>query len=162
MLKQIVSGTALVAAALSSSLVFALDDARSSIHITATIPTKQFHVLPRNPDFGKDEVMHYNPVTNTLSSLRQTFDVKNTDGSVHAYLLGGQPSLTNGTDAIPLIARFNNVTLTEFPQEVVTDAASTPGTQADMLIMASTVPLESQVGQYTADFTVIFDAVPRP
>ncbi|AVU75426.1 MULTISPECIES: CS1 type fimbrial major subunit [Pseudomonas] len=162
MLKQIVSGTALIAAALSSSLVFALDDARSSIHITATIPTKQFHVLPRNPDFGKDEVMHYNPVTNSLSPLRQTFDVKNTDGSVHAYLLGGQPSLTNGTDAIPLIARFNNVTLTEFPQEVVTDAASTPGTQADMLIMASTVPLESQVGQYTADFTVIFDAVPRP
>jgi hypothetical protein len=162
MLKQIVSGTALVAAALSSSLAFALDDARSSIHITATIPTKQFHVLPRNPDFGKDEVMNYNPVTNTLSTLRQTFDVKNTDGSVHAYLLGGQPSLTNGTDAIPLIARFNNITLTEFPQEVVTDAASTPGTQADMLIMASTSPLDTQVGQYTADFTVIFDAVPRP
>ncbi|AMZ74621.1 CS1 type fimbrial major subunit [Pseudomonas sp. NFACC23-1] len=161
MLKQFVSGTALVAAALGSSAAFAADDARSSIHITATIPTKQFHVLPRNPDFGKDEVMNYNPVTNTLSSLRQTYDVKNTDGSVHAYILGGQPSLTNGSDAIPLLTQFNNVTLTEFPQEVVTDAASTPGTQADMLIRASTNPTDTQVGQYAADFTVIFDAVPR-
>ena len=161
MLKQFVSSTALVAAALSSSLAFAVDDARSSIHISATIPTKQFHVQPRNPEFGKNETMSYNTVSGTLSSLRQTFDVKNTEGSVHAYIEGGPASLYNGSDAIALTTAFNGITLTATPQEVVTDAASTPGTQADMTIAAAK-PADTQNGLYTADMTVVFDAVPRP
>lgn len=160
MLKQLVSGTALVAATLGSSLAFAADDARSSIHITANIPTQQFHVQPRNPDFGKDEVMSYNTVSGTLTSLRQTYDVKNTEGSVNAYIEGGPASLYNGSDAIALTTAFNGVTLTATPQEVVDDATSTPGTQADMTIVAAT-PQATQNGLYTADMTVIFDAVPR-
>lgn len=161
MLKQFVSGTALVAAALGSSAAFAVDDARSSIHITANIPTQQFHVQPRDPNFGKDEVMSYNTVSGTLTSLRQTFDVKNTDGSVHAYIEGGPAALYNGSDAINLTTTFNGITLTALPQEVVDDATSTPGTQADMTIIAAK-PLDTQNGLYTADMTVIFDAVPRP
>jgi hypothetical protein len=161
MLKQLVSATALAATALTSSLAFAADDARSSIHITANIPTQQFHVQPRNPDFGRDEIMSYNTVSGTLSSLRQTFDVKNTDGSVNAYIEGGPASLYNGSDSIALTTTFNGVTLTATPQEVVVDASSTPGTQADMTIAAAT-PQSTQVGLYTADMTVIFDAVPRP
>ncbi|WP_434574463.1 CS1 type fimbrial major subunit [Pseudomonas sp. Z3-6] len=161
MLKQLVSGTALVAATLGSSLAFAADDARSSIHITANIPTQQFHVLPRNPDFGKDETMNYNTVSGTLTSLRQTFDVKNTDGSVNAYIEGGPASLFNGSDAIALTTTFNGVTLTALSQEVVDDATSTPGTQAEMVIIPAK-PLDTQNGLYTADMTVIFDAVPRP
>ncbi|MGX1176649.1 CS1 type fimbrial major subunit [Pseudomonas sp. R151218B TE3479] len=146
---------------LGPSSVWAADDARSSIHITANIPTQQFHVQPRNPDFGKDEYMYYDPVKNHLSVLRETFDVKNTDGSVHAYLPAGQASLTNGRDYIPLLVRFNNVTLLATPLEVVDDATSTPGTQAEMVIQASSLPLPDQTGLYNADFTVIFDAVPR-
>ncbi|AUM71545.1 CS1 type fimbrial major subunit [Pseudomonas fluorescens] len=161
MLKQLVTAASLTAAALSSSLVFALDDARSSIHITANIPTLQFHVQPRDPNFGKDEVMSYNTVSGTLTSLRQTFDVKNTNGSVHAYIEGGPASLYNGSDAIALTTKFNGVTLTATPLEVVDDATSTPGTQADMTIVAAK-PLDTQNGLYTADMTVIFDAVPRP
>lgn len=152
---------ALGLAALSVSPLHAADDARSSIHITANIPTQQFHVQPRNPDFGKDEYMYYDPVKNHLSVLRETFDVKNTDGSVHAYLPAGQASLTNGRDYIPLLVRFNNVTLLATPLEVVDDATSTPGTQAEMVIQASALPLPDQTGLYNADFTVIFDAVPR-
>lgn len=160
MLKQFVSGTAVVAAALGSSAAFALDDARSSIHITANIPTQQFHVMPRDPNFGKDEIMSYNTVSGTLTSLRQTFDVKNTDGSVHAYIEGGPAALYNGRDAIALTTSFNGVTLTALSQEVVDDATSTPGTQADMTIIPAK-PLDTQNGLYTADMTVIFDAVPR-
>ncbi|MBO1541381.1 CS1 type fimbrial major subunit [Pseudomonas sp. OA65] len=160
MLKQFVTGASLAAAALSSSLTFAADDARSSIHITANIPTQQFHVQPVNPEFGKDETMSYNTVSGTLSSLRQTYNVKNTDGSVHAYVEGGPASLYNGRDAIALTTAFNGVTLTALPQEVVDDATSTPGTQADMTIVAAR-PLDTQNGLYTADMTVIFDAVPR-
>ena len=160
MLKQFVTAASLTAAALGASQVFALDDARSAIHITANIPTQQFHVQPRDPNFGKDEIMSYNTVSGTLTSLRQTFDVKNTEGSVHAYIEGGPASLYNGRDSIALTTNFNGVTLTAIAQEVVDDATSTPGTQADMTIVAAT-PLATQNGLYTADMTVIFDAVPR-
>lgn len=161
MFKKVVSVIALGAIVLNPSLVSGADDARSSIHIEANIPPQQFHVQPRNPDFGKDEYMYYDPVKNNLSVLRETFDVKNTDGSVHAYLPAGQASLTNGRDYIPLLVRFNNVTLLATPLEVVDDASSTPGTQAEMVIQASALPLPTQTGMYNADFTVIFDAVPR-
>jgi hypothetical protein len=161
MFKKMVFVTALAVAALNSSWVMAADDARSSIHITANIPNKQFHVQPRNPDFGKHEVMHYDPVTNWLSSVRQTYDVKNTDGSVHAYVQEGRAYLDNGIDRIPLDIMFNNIRLDGMPQEVVDDATSTPGTQAEMLISAHSMSEERIPGLYTGDFTVIFDAVPR-
>ncbi|ALI08566.1 MULTISPECIES: CS1 type fimbrial major subunit [Pseudomonas] len=161
MLMKIVTAASLTAAALSSSLAFALDDARSSIHITANIPTQQFHVQPRDPNWGKNETMNYNTVSGTLTSLRQTYDVKNTEGSVNAYIENGPASLFNGSDAIALTTAFNGVTLTAIPQEVVDDATSTPGTQAEMTISPAK-PLATQNGVYTADMTVIFDAVPRP
>jgi len=160
MLKQFVSATALAATALTSSLAFAVDDARSAIHITATIPTEQFHVLPQTPSFGQDEKMNYNIVNGELSSLSQVYYVKNTLGSVAAYIDGGPASLYNGSSAIPLTTTFNGVTLTGSSQQVVDDATSTPGTQAVMTIAAAK-PGTNQTGQYTADLTVIFDAVPR-
>ncbi|MNE85626.1 hypothetical protein D3C80_1826460 [compost metagenome] len=109
--------------------------------------------------------MHYNPLTYRLTSLRHTFDVKNTDGSVHAYIENGASSgsipLTNGVDYVGLRAIFNGVALDNLPKEVVDDATSTPGTQAEMLIVTSTPPRPLSPGLYSADFTVIFDAVPR-
>ncbi|WP_405700186.1 YidB family protein [Streptomyces sp. NBC_00069] len=83
-----------------------------------------------------------------------------TAGSIHAYIEGGPASLYNGSDAIALTTKSNGVTLTAIPQEVLDDATSTPGTQADMTITAAR-PLDTQNGLYTADMTVIFDAVPR-
>jgi hypothetical protein len=160
MFKKRVSVTALAIAALSASWVFAANDARSSIHVTANIPNKQFHVQPRNPDFGKDEYMNYNPVSYELSSIRQTFDVKNTDGSVHAYL-DGRSILSNGVVLIPLRVWFNDVLLDEMPREVVDDATSTPGTQVEMFIHANHWPIPRDPGLYTGNFTVVFDAVPR-
>ncbi|MEH6353214.1 adhesin [Pseudomonas sp. 3JA] len=166
MLKKIVPVTALVVAALSPSWVSAADDARASIHITAKIPNKQFHVQPRNPDFGKDEYMYYNPMTYRFTPLRHIYDVKNTDGSVHAYVENGNSTgaiyLSNGVDHVSLRAVFNGVPLDNLPQEVVDDATSTPGTQAEMLIMVANSPTSPlSPGMYNADFTVIFDAVPR-
>ncbi|SFA77974.1 CS1 type fimbrial major subunit [Pseudomonas sp. NFIX10] len=160
MFKKVASVIAL-GTALSPALVIGADDARSAIHIEANIPTQQFHVQPRDPEFGKDEVMHYDPVNKRFSLIRQTYDVKNTEGSIHGYLQEGRPSLTNGTDELPLLVRFNNVSLNHIPQEVVDDASSTPGTQAQLVIQVSAVPLDSQVGLYTGDLTLIFDAVPR-
>lgn len=166
MFKKVVSVIALGAAALGSALVFAADDARSSIHIEANIPTQQFHVQPRDPEFGKDEYMYYNPVTYQLTSLRHTYDVKNTDGSVHAYIENanstGAIHLSNGVDHVSLRAIFNGVGLNNQPQEVVDDATSTPGTQVEMRIAVASQPSRPlSPGTYNADFTVIFDAVPR-
>ena len=160
MFKKIVSFTALVVAALNPSWVLAADDARAAIHITANIPNKQFHVMPRDPEFGKNEVMHLNTVTRMLSPVRQIFDVKNTDGSVHAYLEGD--SWLHG-DKYPIVTvvMFNNVHVQETPQEVVDDATSTPGTTAEMRIFAPFPISPMQSGLYTGQFTVVFDAVPR-
>ncbi|MEN2393466.1 CS1 type fimbrial major subunit [Pseudomonas halotolerans] len=166
MFKKVVSVIVLGAAALSSPLALGADDARSSIHIEANIPTQQFHVQPRNPDFGKDEYMYYNPLTYKFTSIRHTFDVKNTDGSIHAYIENGASTgaihLTNGVDIVSLSALFNGVLLDDRPKEVVDDATSTPGTQAEMRIVVANSPTRPlSPGMYNADFTVIFDAVPR-
>lgn len=162
---ELMTAVVLGAAILSPLQAGAADDARSTIHITANIPNKQFHVQPRNPDFGKDEVMHYNPLTYQLTPLRHTFDVKNTDGSVHAYIENGASSgsipLTNGVDYVGLRVTFNEVPLDNLPKEVVDDATSTPGTQAEMRIVVAMPPRPLSPGLYNADFTVIFDAVPR-
>ncbi|NVZ68895.1 CS1 type fimbrial major subunit [Pseudomonas costantinii] len=162
MLKKIAVVAPFVVAAMTSSVAFAADDARTSIQIKADIPTKQFHAQPRDPNFGKDETMAYNPVSGELSGLRATFDVKNTDGSVHAYIEGGPTAaaLYNGSNSIALTNTFNGVVLTGVSQEVVDDPQSTPGTQAD-LVITPTKPLDTQNGLYTANYTVIFDAVPR-
>ncbi|MGN8275211.1 CS1 type fimbrial major subunit [Pseudomonas sp. SMN5] len=166
MFKKFVSVTALAAAALSPALALGADDAHSAIHIEAKIPTQQFHVQPRDPEFGKDEYMYYDPITYKLTSLRHTFDVKNTDGSVHAYIENanqtGAIHLTNGVDIVSLRVLFNGVPLNDQPQEVVDDATSTPGTQADMRVVVANSPTRPlSPGVYNADFTVIFDAVPR-
>ncbi|WHS59268.1 CS1 type fimbrial major subunit [Pseudomonas sp. G2-4] len=161
MLNKIVSVTALVVATLSPSFVLAADDALASIHITANIPNKQFHVMPRDPEFGKNEVMHFNPVTSALSPVRQLFDVKNTDGSVHAYI-DRRPDLFNGCNSIPIAVVFNNVYLNTWPKEVVDDVTSTPGMTAELHIStAFPINPQEQTGLYTGQFTVIFDAVPR-
>lgn len=156
--------TALVASlavlALGSSSVFAAGEATSTINISASIPTKQFHAQPRDPNFGQAEVMNYNTVSGQLSSLRAVYDVKNTDGHIAAYIEGGPAVLSNGSNGIPLTTTFNGVVLTGTPTEVVDDASSTPGTQADMVINAAK-PADTDSGLYTTNFVVVFDSVPR-
>ncbi|WP_106805045.1 CS1 type fimbrial major subunit [Pseudomonas sp. S5D5] len=160
MLKKTAFVLPLVALAIGSSSAFAAGEASSVINIKATIPTKQFHVLPRDPNFGRDETMNYNPVTGELSSLRATYDLKNTDGSIHAYIEGGPASLTNGTSAIALTNTFNGVVLTGAPLEVADDTSTTPGTQAD-LVVAAAKPADGVSGLFTTNYTIVFDHVPR-
>ncbi|WP_260959277.1 adhesin [Pseudomonas citri] len=161
MFKKIVSVTALGVAVLNPSWVSAAEDALTPIHITANIPNKNFYVQPRNPEFGKNEVMHFNPVDRRLTPVRQTFDVKHTEGSVHAYIEGAR-WLYNGRHTIPLLTTFNNALLDSIPREVVDDVTSTPGMQAEMVIFVPW-PVSSNLsaGMYTGHFTVMFDAVPR-
>jgi hypothetical protein len=160
MLKKTALVLPLALLAAASTSVFAAGEATSVINIKATIPTTQFHAQPVDPNFGRDETMAYNTVTNQLSPLRATYAVKNTDGSIKAYIEGGPASLTNGTDSIALTTTFNGVTLTGSPLEVVDDASSTPGTQADMVIAAAT-PAAGVSGLFTTNYVVVFDHEPR-
>jgi hypothetical protein len=160
MLKKTAFVLPLVLLAIGSSSVFAAGEATSVINIKATIPTKQFHAQPVDPDFGKDETMSYNTVTGQLSQIRATYAVKNTDGSIKAYIEGGPAVLFNGDAAqnIALTTTLNGVTLTGSPQEVVNEADSTPGVGAEMRIVAAK-PSATQRGSYTAVMPVVFDAV---
>lgn len=160
MIKKFAVLLPLVVAVLGSSAAMAANDASTIINIKADIPTKQFHAQPLDPNFGRDEIMTYNTVTGELSQLTTTFTLKNTGGSIDAYLQDGPAALTNGTDSIPLTITLGSVALTGTPQEVAADAESNPGLQKPMTIKAAK-PADTQNGLYTAVTTVIFDNVPR-
>lgn len=163
MFKKFVVAAPMAVLALSSSMAFAAEEARTSINISASIPTTAFHAQPVDKDFGKAEVMQYNIANGTLSEVRGAFDIRNTTGAVAAYVEGGPAPLFNGnpTQNIPLTYAFNGTTLTGVAQEVVGDAESNGGMRADLVITAAK-PTAAQVGTYTANPVVIFDALARP
>ncbi|MFS2069492.1 CS1 type fimbrial major subunit [Pseudomonas sp. CT11-2] len=160
MFKKLAIAVPMTLLALSSSMAFAAEEARSSINISANIPTEVFHAQPVNPDFGKDEKMAYNVISETLSPLRAAYDIRHTNGSVNAYVEGGPQPLFNGNNNIPLTYTFNGVVLGGISKEVVGDTESNAGMRADLVITAAP-PITTQTGLYTANPVVIFDAVPR-
>jgi hypothetical protein len=162
MFKKFAIAVPMTLLALSTSMAFAAEEARTSINITADIPSKVFHAQPVNPDFGKDENMRYQLGTGTLTDVAGMFDIQHTNGSVNAYVEGGPQPLFNGNPAqnIPLTYSFNGVTLTGTSQEVVGDTESNGGMRAEMRITAAK-PGDGQTGLYTANPVVVFDAIPR-
>ena len=89
MFKKFAIAVPMTLLALSSSVAFAAEEARSSINITADIPSKVFHAQPVNPDFGKAETMQYVLGTGVLSDVAGIYDIQHTNGSVGAYVEGG-------------------------------------------------------------------------
>lgn len=162
MFKKFAIAVPMTLLALSSSMAFAAEESRSSINITAEIPSSIFYAQPVNPDFGKDERMQYRVLDGTLTDVVGMYDIKHTEGSVNAYVEGGPQPLFNGNTAknIPLTYTFNGTVLTGTTQEVVGDAESNGGMRAELRISAAK-PAADQNGLYTVSPTVIFDAVPR-
>ena len=160
MFKKFAVSLPLAVAVLGSSAVMAANDANTIINIRADIPTSQFHAQPLDPNFGRDEVMTFNTVSGELSQLSTVFTMKNTGGSIDAYLQDGPASLTNGANGIPLTITLGGVELDGTPKEVAEDAESNPGLQKTLIIKADK-PTDTQTGRYTTVATVIFDNVPR-
>lgn len=160
MFKTFLVAAPLVVVALASTGAFAAGEASHTVNLKANIPTTVFHAQPRDPNWGRDETMSYNLVSGELASLSAIYDIRNTNGSVHAYIEGGPAVLFNGDTSqnIPLTTSLNGVTLTGTPQEVVNEADSTPGVGAEMRIVAAK-PTATQRGTYTAVMPVVFDAV---
>lgn len=164
MFKKLAITVPLAVIALSSQVAVAAGEANHTVNLRANIPTTVFHAQPRDPNWGRDETMNYNVVSGELAPLTAMYDIRNTNGSVHAYIEGGPAMLFNGntTQNIPLTTTLNGVTLTGTPQEVVNEADSTPGVGAEMRIVAAK-PTATQRGAYTAVMPVVFDAVlPTP
>lgn len=164
MFKKLAITVPLAVIALSSQVAVAAGEASHTVNLKANIPTTVFHAQPRDPNWGRDETMSYNVVSGELAPLTAIYDIRNTNGSVHAYIEGGPAMLFNGntTQNIPLTTTLNGVTLTGTPQEVVNEADSTPGVGAEMRIVAAK-PTATQRGAYTAVMPVVFDAVlPAP
>lgn len=160
MFKKIAFAASMVVVSLSSAVAFAAEESRSSIQISASIPSKVFHAQPRDPNFGKDEKMNYVLATGELTALRALYDVRHTSGGIGAYIEGGPQALHNGANNIPLTYTFNGVTLTGASQEVVTEAAAAGGISADLVITAAK-PGDTQNGEYSATPVLIFDALAK-
>lgn len=164
MFKKFAIAAPLAVMALSSSAVFAAGEASHTVNLKANIPTTVFHAQPRDPNFGLDETMNYNLVSGELVPVTAIYDLKNTNGSVHAYIEGGPAVLFNGNAAqnIPLTTSLHGVTLDGTPKEVVNDTDSTPGVGAELRIVAAK-PSATQRGSYTTVVPLVFDAVlPAP
>lgn len=164
MFKKFAIAAPLAVMALSSSVVFAAGEASHTVNLKANIPTTVFHAQPRDPNFGRDETMSYNLVSGELAAVSGIYDLKNTNGSVHAYIEGGPAVLFNGNPAqnIPLTTTLHGVTLTGTPKEVLNEADSTPGVGAELRIVAAK-PSATQRGSYATVMPLVFDAVlPTP
>jgi hypothetical protein len=162
MLKKFAIATPMAILALTSSMAFAVGEARHSINIVASVPSNVFYVLPVDPDLiVKDQRLAYDPFSSQLSTLRAQFDTKNSDGSI-AAMLENAAYLSNGVPAqnIPLVVTFNGVTLTHTaPVEVLNEADSTPGKRVELSV-APTKPGSGYVaGDYTGVVALRFDAV---
>ena len=107
MIKKFAVLLPLAVAVLGSSAAMAANDASTTINIKADIPTKQFHAQPLDPNFGRDEIMTYNTVTGELSTLSSMFTLKNTGGSIDAYLQDG-PAALMGVRPGDVITHLNN------------------------------------------------------
>ncbi|WP_460131258.1 CS1 type fimbrial major subunit [Pseudomonas sp. S1_E04] len=160
MFKKFAIAAPLAVIALSSQVAFAAGEASHTVNLKANIPTTVFHVQPRDPNWGRDETMSYNLVSGELAPLSAIYDMRNTNGSIHAYIEGGPAVLFNGdaSQNIALTTTLNGVTLSGTPQEVVNDADSTPGIGAELRIAAAK-PSATQRGSYTTVMPLVFDAV---
>ncbi|MGF6112278.1 CS1 type fimbrial major subunit [Pseudomonas frederiksbergensis] len=130
-----------------------------TFHVSVTIPTSEFYVLPVNPGFlEREQVMAWNPVSAELSPLREHFDVKNASGSISARL-AAEPFLFNGRERIDLKVWFNGESLSLLDSPVVEEQQARIGQRVRLDIVA-TQPAEGYVpGQYYGTVQLIFDAV---
>ncbi|KAA8560897.1 hypothetical protein FX985_00947 [Pseudomonas extremaustralis] len=133
----------------------------TEFHVTVSIPTSDFYVLPVDSGFlEREQVMHYNPVTERLSALRADFDVKNVLGGITARL-GFVPTLFNGHDSISLNITFNGEALALADTLVVPENDARAGKRVPLVIAAQAPDDGFRAGQYFGSVQIIFDAL-RP
>jgi len=143
---------------LTSTLALAIRE-EQTFHVSVTIPTSEFYVLPVNSMFlEREQVMAWNPVTADLTPMREHFDVKNTSGSIDARL-AAEPFLFNGRERIDLVVQFNGQRLSLLATPVVDEQQARVG-QRVRLEIAALKPVDGYApGNYYGTVQLMFDAV---
>ncbi|RLU10354.1 adhesin [Pseudomonas prosekii] len=143
---------------LTSTLALAIRE-EQTFHVSVTIPTSEFYVLPVNSMFlEREQVMAWNPVTADLTPLREHFDVKNTSGSIDARL-AAEAFLFNGRERIDLAVQFNGQRLSLLATPVVAEQQARVG-QRVRLEIAALKPVDGYApGNYYGTVQLMFDAV---
>ncbi|WP_347901806.1 CS1 type fimbrial major subunit [Pseudomonas purpurea] len=143
---------------LVSSLAWGIRE-EQEFHVSVTLPTHEFYVLPVNSGFlEREQVMAWHPVTEELRPLREPFDVKNVNGSVSARL-AVMPYLFNGRERIELNVRFNRELLSLLDTPVVNDEQARVGQRVQLEIEA-VKPVDGYVpGSYFGTVHLMFEAV---
>ncbi|MBC3376842.1 adhesin [Pseudomonas sp. SWRI92] len=132
---------------------------RETFELYVTIPTVDFYVLPLDPQLvQREQRLPFSTITNELSPLRATYEVKNSNGSIGARL-GEEAYLSNGRDRIDLRVTFNNVELSLDSTQVVSANEARPGRQVPLIIAAIKPDDEYKPGDYYGTVHMVFDAV---
>jgi hypothetical protein len=129
--------------------------------VSVRIPTADFYVLPVNSQFlEREQKMSWNPVTETLGTLREDFDVRSVLGGITARL-GAEPTLFNGLESIVLNVMFNGQRLDLSDNLVVPEDEASAGKRVPLVIAAEKPDAGYRPGQYHGSVQIIFDAL-RP
>lgn len=132
---------------------------RETFELYVTIPTLDFYVLPLDPQLvQREQRLPFSTITNELSPLRATYEVKNSNGAIGARL-GEEAYLSNGRERIDLRVRFNNVELTLDSNHVVSAIEARPGRQVPLEIAAIKPADDYKPGDYYGTVHMVFDAI---
>ncbi|WP_219268458.1 CS1 type fimbrial major subunit [Pseudomonas sp. Xaverov 259] len=161
MFKKIAIAVPMTLLALASTGVFAAGEAAHSIQLTAHVPTTSFYVQPVNSDVvNVPQVLVYDAISSTFKPLVESFDTKNTAGSIHASIEQATTYLFNGSTKIDLDVEFNGVKLGATPVQVVTAQNALTGSRVVLEITPVAAPSTGYVpGDYTGTVAMTFDSV---
>ncbi|MNJ44095.1 CS1 type fimbrial major subunit [compost metagenome] len=164
-LKKIILAPFALAALAVSAQTMAATQERHTVQLEATIPSQVFHVQPVDGSWlPNTQVLNYNPVTETLETLRKQFFAKHTAGTIEASLLT-TPELQDiaSPEKIALQVSFNNTAVTTTPVEVVNAAESLAGITTFLEIKPTKPVTGYKAGIYEGNVQLAFDAVvPTP
>lgn len=148
-----------LAAGFASLPAIANDTIEHTIKLSATVPTSDFAVVPKEGDWiNETQYLTYNIVNQTLSSLEKKFTVVNTNGAINGKL-ASPASIVSGGNSIDLEVVFGSTTLTTTAQEVVTAANAAAPRDVSLLISATKPDSGYVPGTYTGNVQLEFDAV---
>ncbi|WP_263260647.1 fimbrial protein [Pseudomonas sp. RIT-PI-S] len=135
------------------------------VQLIATVPTSTFYVQPADSGWiGLPQRMEWNLVQETLDKFRKPFDIKHTAGSIQARLTDTDAYLSNGTNTIPLIVKFNDKVLSSTtPIEIASASEAAAGQRVNLEIAPGAKPAGGFApGNYSGNVNMTFDAMVTP
>ncbi|WP_414872499.1 CS1 type fimbrial major subunit [Pseudomonas sp. IT-347P] len=161
MIKQCTAVALMAMTGLTTSSVWAARE-EHTFEVSLTIPSRPFYIIPAEPDWiHRPQRLDWNPVTESLSSVRRYFDVRHDTSGIEARL-EAEPYLSNGRagEEINLSVSFNGVELSAqaTPREVVSRDEAAVGTRV-LLQIAPIKPAGGyRAGEYSGNVLLLFNA----